>query len=115
MQNTMNVTRRNKNVAKRHLLNLSKKAQFSEFKHVTVDGVDFTFSLYTYGNASGFVHFAKLWVSPMDVMAHAKAQYYNRTWERFEGQSVYRQCVEWALKSNDITQEQAEFLKEALR
>lgn len=101
-------------MAKRHLLNLSKAARYDSLKHVTVSGEQFMFTLYTYGNASGFVHFAIL-SKEWEQLSHAKAQYYNRTWERFEGQSVYRQCVEWALKSNDITKEQAELLKEALR
>lgn len=101
-------------MAKRHLLNLAKQARYDSLKHVTVDGEQFLFTLYTYGNASGFVHFAILSKNG-EQLAHAKAQYYNRTWERFEGQSVYRQCVEWALKSKDITKEQAALLKEALR
>lgn len=101
-------------MAKRHLLNVAKAAKYDSLKHVTVSGVEFMFTLYTYDNASGFVHFAILSKNG-EVLAHAKAQYYNRTWERFVGQSVYRECVDWALKSNDITEEQAELLKEALR
>lgn len=105
-------------MAKRHLLNLSKKAlpqgsKWFDFETPTGD-ITFVFTLYTYENASGFVHFA-IMSKDYRRIADAKAQYYNRTWERFEGQSVYRQCVEWALKSNDITEEQAEFLKEALK
>ena len=101
-------------MANRHLLKLSKVARYDSLKHVTVGDVEFMFTLYTYDNASGFVHFAILSKNG-EVLAHAKAQYYNRTWEKFEGQSVYRECVDWALKSNDITEEQAQLLKEALR
>ena len=103
-------------MAKRHLLNVAKAAKYDSCKFVTVGDDEFKFTLYTYGNASGFVHFAilsKKW--DWDNIAHAKAQYYNRTWERFDGQSVYRECVDWALKSKDITEEQAQLLKEALR
>ena len=88
-------------MAKRHLLNVAKAAKYDSCKFVTVGDVDFKFTLYTYGNASGFVHFAIL-SKEWNELAHAKAQYYNRTWERFVGQSVYRACVDWALKSYDI-------------
>lgn len=101
-------------MAKRHLLNVAKAAKYDSSKYVTVEGVEFKFTLYTYGNASGFVHFAIL-SKQWDNIAHAKAQYYNRTWERYEGQRVYLGCVNFALKSKDITLEQAELLKEALR
>lgn len=101
-------------MAKRHLLVLPKAARYDSLKYVTVEGVEFMFTLYTYGNASGFVHFAILSQNG-EVLSHAKAQYYNRTWEKYEGQSVYRECVEWALKSKDITEEQAQLLKEALK
>ena len=102
-------------MAKRHLLKLSKAARYDSLKHVTVGDVDFLFTLYTYDNASGFVHFAVLSNDKSPYVVHAKAQYYNRTWEKFTGQSVYRECVDWALKSKDITEEQAQLLKEALR
>lgn len=102
-------------MAKRHLLSLPKTAKYEyvSSKIVTVSGVDFKFTLYKYDNASGFVHFAELLID-FDEIANAKAQYYNRTWEKYTGQSVYKQALEWALKSKDITKEQYDKLKEAL-
>ena len=97
----------------RHFLKLAKTARFYDRKDITIDDVTFTFKLYTYGNASGFVHFAEMLVN-YDEISNAKAQYYNRTWERYTGQSVYRAALEWALKSNDITKEQYNKVREAL-
>ena len=100
-------------MAKRHLLNLPKAAKYESHKWVTVGDVEFKFTLDTYGNASGFVHFATL-SRKWDILAHAKAQYYNRTWEKYTGQAVFKEVIKWALKSKDITQEQYDKLKEAL-
>ena len=100
-------------MAKRHLLSLPKAAKYDSSKIVTVGDVDFKFTLYTYGNASGFVHFATL-SKKWETIADAKAQYYNRTWERYTGQAVFKQALEWALKSKDITQAEYDALKEAL-
>ncbi len=97
----------------RHFLKLAKTARFYDRKDITLDDVTFTFKLYTHDNASGFVHFAELLID-YDEIANAKAQYYNRTWEKYTGQSVYKQAVEWALKSKDITKQQYDKLKEAL-
>ena len=49
-----------------------------------------------------------------DEIANAKAQYYNRTWEKYTGQAVFKEALEWALKSNDVTKEQYNKLREAL-
>ena len=100
-------------MAKRHLLSVAKAAKYDSVKWVTVEGVEFKFTLDTYGNASGFVHFATL-SKKWDILAHAKAQYYNRTWERYTGQAVFKEVVGWALKSKDITQAEYDALKEAL-
>ncbi len=100
-------------MAKRHLLNVAKAAKYDSHKFISVEGVEFKFTLYTYGNASGFVHFAIL-SKEWENIAHAKAQYYNRTWERYTGQAVFKEVINWALKSKDITQAEYDALKEAL-
>lgn len=108
-------------MAKRHLLSLPKKASYYSSKFVVVGDVKFKFTLYVYDNASGFVHFAILstnngytHVLNDEDLAHAKAQYYNRTWEKYTGQSVFKEALNWALKSNDITQAEYNTLKEDL-
>ena len=100
-------------MAQSHLLSLAKAAQYDSCKFLTVGDVEFKLTLYTYGNASGFVHFAILSKS-WDEIANAKAQYYNRTWEKYTGQAVFKEAVSWALKSKDITQVEHDALKEAL-
>ena len=100
-------------MAKRHILKVPKTATFESVKWVTVEGVECKFTLDTYANASGFVHFATL-SEKWEILADAKAQYYNRTWEKYTGQSVFKETLEWALKSHDITKEQYDKLREAL-
>jgi len=97
----------------RHLLKLAQKARYNYTKYVTVEGKLYAFELWTYGNTSGFVHFALMSKDGVEI-ANAKAQYYNRTWERYTGQSVFKECVSWALKSNDITQNEYDLLKKEL-
>ena len=89
-------------MAKRHLLNLASKASLWTQKHIELDGTTYSIALYTYYNRSGFVHQAILSINNEEV-AHAKAQYINRTWERFTGASVYRQALNYAVASKDIT------------
>jgi len=98
----------------RHLLKLAQKARYNYTKYVTVEGKLYAFELWTYGNTSGFVHFAILY-KESDEIANAKAQYYNRAWERYTGQSVFRECIGHALKSKDITLEDYTLLWEDLR
>ena len=97
----------------RHLLKLAQKASYDYVRYIEIEGVSFKFELYRYGNQSGFVHFASMYKDGVNV-SDAKAQYYNRTWERYTGQSVFKECVSWALKSNDITQNEYDALKKAL-
>lgn len=87
---------------KRHILRLAKPASLWTQKHIEIDGTTYSLALYTYYNSTGFVHHAILSINNEEV-AHAKAQYINRTWERFTGASVYRQALDYAIKSKDIT------------
>jgi len=97
----------------RHLLKLAVKARYDYTRYITVDGKLYAFELWRYDNQSGFVHFALMSKDGVEI-ANAKAQYYNRTWERYTGQSVFKECVSWALKSNDITQNEYDLLKKEL-
>ena len=74
-----------------------------------MEDVVFKFTLYTYDNASGFVHFVSL-----SKMGDFKAQYYNLHGKKYTGQTVFKQALEWALKSHDITKEQYDKLREDL-
>ena len=87
---------------KRHILRLAKKANLWEEKTIKTRSGVYFFRLYTYGNPSGFVHHCEIYNSEFDNVASAKAQYYNRTWERFTGESVYKQAINFAIKSKDI-------------
>lgn len=97
----------------RHLLKLAKKASLWTTKTIELDGNSYTMDLYTYGNASGFVHFARL-TRGIYYIADAKNQYYNRTWERFTGESTYRSALNFAVASGDITEEQKTKIMEVL-
>ena len=89
-------------MAKRHLLNLAKKASLYTSKRMHLEEGYFELALYTYYNQSGFVHHAILSKDGVEI-AHAKNQYYNRTWERFTGASTYNQALNYAVASKDIT------------
>lgn len=100
-------------MAKRHILRLAKNASLWTQKHIEIDGDTYSFALYTYGNRSGFVHHAILSINNEEV-AHAKAQYINRTWERFTGASTYRQALSYAVASNDIFENTAKAIYNSL-
>lgn len=87
---------------KRHLLRVPNKARLWTSKNTVIFNNDYTIKLYTYGNQSGFVHLAEVYKN-FELVASAKAQYYNRTWERFTGESVYKEALNYAVKSGDIT------------
>ena len=87
---------------KRHILRLPKKARLWEEKTIKTKSGTYFFRLYTYGNQSGFVHLCEIYNNEFDNVASAKQQYYNRTWERFTGESVYKQAINFAIKSKDI-------------
>jgi hypothetical protein len=87
---------------KRHILNLSKKASLYTSKRMMIEDKYYVLELFTYYNQSGFVHQAILSINNEEV-AHAKNQYYNRTWERFTGASTYNQALNYAVASKDIT------------
>jgi hypothetical protein len=95
---------------KRHTLKLAKNASLWTTKSIHIGDDKYIFNLYTYGNRTGFVHFARLnritykdGVDTFEHIADAKAQYINRTWERFTGASTYRQALNYAVASKDIT------------
>lgn len=89
-------------MAKRHILQLPKKASLWEEKTIKTKSGTYFFRLYTWGNYSGFVHLSEIYNNEFVYIAGAKAQYYNRTWERFTGESVYKQAINFAIKSKDI-------------
>ena len=91
-------------MAKRHILKLAQKASLYTKKSIMTDDKYYELALYTYYNASGFVHHAILSIDNIEV-AHAKNQYYNRTWERFTGASTYLTALNYAVASKDITEE----------
>ena len=58
-----------------------------------VNGEEITFSCYTTDTRCGFCHTAHLMGWKYDI-TDTKASYYNRTWERFEYESVLKKAIE---------------------
>ena len=58
-----------------------------------VNGEEITFSCYTTDTRCGFCHTAHLMGWKYDI-TDTKASYYNRTWERFEYESVLKRAIE---------------------
>lgn len=91
---------------KRHILKLAKKAKANTIQTVQLDAHRTAeMILYTYDNRDGFVHFARFTINFTHV-ADAKIAYLNRTWERFTGESVYKQALNHAIASGYITEEE---------
>lgn len=90
-------------------LKLSKKAEFCIRLSHEIEGVSYDIDLFTYYNASGFVHFARF-MRDYDILADCKKFYLNRTWERFTGQSAFRGALLTALKNKDINEDVKEKL-----
>lgn len=57
-----------------------------------INGNEYTFINSFRGNRSGFVHETQLFKNNNPI-GDAKVQYYNRTWESYEYQSVMKRCV----------------------
>lgn len=66
-----------------------------DIKHFTakVNGEEITFRCYTTDTRSGFCHTAHLMGWKYDI-TDTKASYYNRTWERFEYESVLKRAID---------------------
>ena len=58
-----------------------------------VNGKEIEFRCYTTDTRSGFCHTAHLMGWEYDI-TDTKASYYNRTWERFEYESVLKRAIE---------------------
>lgn len=58
---------------------------------------DYTFICRWRSNRSGFVHEVELFNINDYCLSTAKAQYYNRTWERYEYQSCMQSAVQNAM------------------
>lgn len=66
-----------------------------DIKHFTakVNGEEITFRCYTTDTRSGFCHTAHLMGWKYDI-TDTKTSYYNRTWERFEYESVLKRAID---------------------
>lgn len=67
-------------------------------KTFTINGSEYIFINRFRGNRSGFVHETDLIRNGWTFGTH-KIQYYNRTWERYEYQSVMKGCVHKLMES----------------
>ena len=88
------------------------------FRATTKDGQDFTFTCYGQGTSYGFRHICCLGYSNTTVAKYvrddiiAKATYYNRTWERFQYETVLRRGIENLSESEEVKQELKDILIE---
>lgn len=66
-----------------------------DIQHFTakVNGEEITFRCYTTDTRSGFCHTAHLMGWKYDI-TDTKVSYYNRTWERFEYESVLKRAID---------------------
>jgi len=66
-----------------------------DIQHFTakVNGEEITFRCYTTNTRCGFCHTAHLMGWKYDI-TDSKISYYNRTWERFEYESVLKRAIE---------------------
>lgn len=58
----------------------------------TINGNEYTFVNHSRGNRSGFVHETELYKNGVQWGAY-RIQYYNRTWECYQFQSVMRGAI----------------------
>lgn len=63
----------------------------------TIGNAEFTFYVNSRGNRSGFVHECELWMGN-EMIAQENRQYYNRTWESYQYQTVMCSCVSDAIE-----------------
>ena len=81
------------------------------FRAELKDGRKFTFTCYGQGTSYGFRHICCEGVSNTDVAKYvrdeiiAKATYYNRTWERFEYETVLRKGINNLYESEETKAE----------
>lgn len=76
----------------------------------TVNGKEFNFTCYSQSTNYGFRHICTLGYNNTDVCRYikgdiiGKACYYNRTWERFQYETVLRQGIENLNESKEVKQ-----------
>jgi hypothetical protein len=76
----------------------------------TVNGREFNFTCYTQSTSYGFRHICTLGYNNTDVCRYikgdiiSKATYYNRTWERFQYETVLRQGIDNLNESKEVKQ-----------
>ena len=76
----------------------------------TVNGKDYAFTCYGQGTSYGFRHICTLGYNNTDVCRYikgdiiSKACYCNRTWERFQYETVLRQGIENLNESKEVKQ-----------
>lgn len=58
----------------------------------TSKGRSYLLKLWVYGTRAGFAHYAEL-LSNGVVVSDAKVNYHNRTWEGYQGQTVYTKAI----------------------
>lgn len=72
---------------------MAVKQYDTRYFRAKVNGEEIEFRCYTTDTRSGFCHTAHLMGWKYDI-TDTKASYYNRTWERFEYESVLKRAIE---------------------
>lgn len=91
------------------------KRDFYDKTITTSEGYTFYFTVAYYPNRSGFVHFGV--VKRLDdyaILGNSKVQYYNRTWEKYTGQTAYKKALWRALLVKNIDEATFEELRHLL-
>lgn len=80
-----------------------------ELRRITINNNEYVFCNESKGNRSGFYHKTTLLKNGIEVGSN-KVQYYNRTWELYEFQSVMRGLVNQLIENinNDFINEYKE-------
>lgn len=81
----------------------------STFRTIKANGKDYNFICRSRSNRSGFVHECELQLDGY-TLTESKAQYYNRTWECYQYESVMGSCV-YQLKEERKAEVKAELLE----
>ena len=90
---------------------MAYKLRNRQYFSAEVNGVKYSFTCYTQDTSYGFRHICCEGFSNTDVCRYvkrnivAKATYYNRTWERFQYETVLNRGIEVVAPDKEVEQE----------
>lgn len=72
---------------------MSKKYNFKQFNFKTLNDGELVINCYVYEYATGWGHKCSFWSDTIDY-AEKRHTYYNRTWERFEFETLIQEVIQ---------------------